>query len=313
MSPHTSDVLTVESVASYNGYPVPYSFTTAPGEEPPLVLLGGAFQTADSWRPFQRRLRGRKPLLIIDLPGAPGNGVLPSRYDCRWLTGSVPLVLDELGIEVADVLAFSYATPVGFCFGSMHPDRIRRLALGGCDDQFAVPGTPSERVIRIAAEYAEARDAHGFAAYVLNVALLNRNPSVRIARHGAIHRAVWKQLTSMTSEHLEAFVENSDRLLQIPSYVPAMPRPSCPSIGFTGEYDHFTTAKGCRSLMAGFDDAIFTTITGTDHLAIFEAQEQVVDLVDTFFTDDVPRQLDGCAAYEYSAARRQASSVLINR
>ena len=293
-----NDTLVIEETTNFDGFEVSYNYSIVDGSEtPPLVLLGGAFQTARSWAPFNAVFANRKPVLSIELPGSPGSPPLPRDSDFSWLAACVIHVLDELRIDQVDVLAFSYAGPIGFYVGSQYPRRVRRLTLGGTTGAFTAA---VEQTVRLSVEYAAQGEREYFASLSIGVGLTNINPKIKIRRQQAITRMLWRQLTTLTDQDVENYIENSMRILAASETFASRPRPQCFTLGFTGQYDTLTPPGDSQDFILSFPNAVFTTVLATDHLCLFEDPRTTVALADTFFTDQTPKQLPDCTPYRYS-------------
>ncbi|MBM3925088.1 MAG: alpha/beta hydrolase [SAR202 cluster bacterium] len=97
----------------------------------PVLFVSGAFQTMDSWARFARVFARHTTVLLVDPPGMGQSGVLPPSHGVDFLAGCLKQVLDERGIDRANVVAASYGTPSAFRMAQLYPDRVARVALGG--------------------------------------------------------------------------------------------------------------------------------------------------------------------------------------
>ncbi|GAE46122.1 2-succinyl-6-hydroxy-2,4-cyclohexadiene-1-carboxylate synthase [Mesobacillus boroniphilus JCM 21738] len=87
-------------------------------------------------------------LLMVDLIGhgeteSPGD---MARYDIKKAAHDLKVLLDQLGIEKTDMLGYSMGGRTAITFGSMYPERIRKLVL-----ESTTPGleNPAEREARV--------------------------------------------------------------------------------------------------------------------------------------------------------------------
>ncbi|MFT9598923.1 2-succinyl-6-hydroxy-2,4-cyclohexadiene-1-carboxylate synthase [Mesobacillus sp.] len=118
------------------------------GDGFPLVLLHGFTGAASTWEPFCPMWGKHSTLLMIDLPGhgeseSPGD---MGRYDIKKVANDIKMLLDNLGIEKADMLGYSMGGRTAITFASMYPERIRKLVL-----ESTTPGleNPADRQIRV--------------------------------------------------------------------------------------------------------------------------------------------------------------------
>ena len=98
------------------------------GRGRPLLLLTGIGANLDMWHPFERLVHGRQ-VIAVDAPGT-GLSERP-RYPLRMrgLAGVVVALLDELGVEEADVLGYSFGGLLAQELAYRAPERVRRLIL----------------------------------------------------------------------------------------------------------------------------------------------------------------------------------------
>lgn len=131
-------------------WPVPYEpidvptrfgctrvLVSGPSEAPPLLLLHGQWSTATMWAPAILVLSRRHRAYAVDQIDDVGQSV-PTRLPAGrpdyalWLAD----VLDQLGVDRADVAGLSYGGFLGVNFALQYPGRVGRLAL-------LCPGLPS--------------------------------------------------------------------------------------------------------------------------------------------------------------------------
>lgn len=112
-------------------------------EGPPLLLLTGIGANLEMWRPFQRLL-GDHEVIALDAPGT-GLSERP-RYPLRMrgLASVVLALLDQLEVEEADVLGYSFGGLLALELAHRAPERVRRLIL--CATAQGVPVVPPNPV-----------------------------------------------------------------------------------------------------------------------------------------------------------------------
>ncbi|OQP06434.1 2-succinyl-6-hydroxy-2,4-cyclohexadiene-1-carboxylate synthase [Geobacillus sp. 46C-IIa] len=136
------------------------------GEGEPLLLLHGFTGSADTWRPLIPVWQDFR-LIAVDLIGH-GRTEAPKsadRYRMEQAAADLTALLDELGIEKANVLGYSMGGRLALSFAIWHPHRIRRLVL-----ESSSPGlkTEAERRARQEADEALAHmiERNGVRAFV---------------------------------------------------------------------------------------------------------------------------------------------------
>jgi len=94
----------------------------------PLILLHGWPHTWQVWNLVIPLLTGRRQVIAPDLRGG----------DAAAGAADILRLLDERGIESADVAAIDAGVPIAFLLGTGHPGRVRRLTLM----EGTLPGLP---------------------------------------------------------------------------------------------------------------------------------------------------------------------------
>lgn len=117
-----------------DGVRIAYDFV--PGERPILLVHGFASTAQVTWvgtgwvRALQDAGRG---VITLDLRGH-GRSDKPHRsidYLPRQLAADLVVVVDALGLEQVDVVAYSMGSRVAAALARLVPSRVRRLVLGG--------------------------------------------------------------------------------------------------------------------------------------------------------------------------------------
>jgi pimeloyl-ACP methyl ester carboxylesterase len=99
------------------------------GSGPAVVLLHGWANTAHAWRHVIRGLRDRYTLIAPDLRGM-GNSSRPlTGYDRETVANDIRALLDQLGIERADIVGHDLGAHVAFELASRSPERVSRLVM----------------------------------------------------------------------------------------------------------------------------------------------------------------------------------------
>jgi poly(3-hydroxyoctanoate) depolymerase len=98
------------------------------GEGDPLLLLNGLTRPLESWAPFVEGLDGRT-IVSFDAPGVGGSPTPILPLSISMLAEIAASVLDEAGLDAADVLGFSHGGAVAQQLAFQSPARVRRLVL----------------------------------------------------------------------------------------------------------------------------------------------------------------------------------------
>ncbi len=112
------------------------AYDAVPGDRPIVLVHGFASTARVSWtgtgwvRFLEEAGRG---VVLPDLRGH-GRSDKPHRapdYEPRQMAADLVVVLDALGLDQVDVVAYSMGSRVAAALATLVPDRVRRLVLGG--------------------------------------------------------------------------------------------------------------------------------------------------------------------------------------
>jgi pimeloyl-ACP methyl ester carboxylesterase len=98
------------------------------GEGEPLLLINGLGANTDMWAPLAGHFPDRR-VLLFDAPGAGRSSTPHYPVTVGELSELAVAVLDNRGVETADVLGYSYGGAVAQQLAFEAPERIRRLVL----------------------------------------------------------------------------------------------------------------------------------------------------------------------------------------
>jgi pimeloyl-ACP methyl ester carboxylesterase len=130
----------MEQYADLNGLRMYYEVH---GSGPPLVLLHGAFGTADGWAPLIPRLTKNRQVIILEQQGhghtADRNG--PLTYE--QMAEDTAALLTHLKLSGADIFGYSDGGVIGLGVAIHHPALVGRLAvLGANTESLRMPTIP---------------------------------------------------------------------------------------------------------------------------------------------------------------------------
>ncbi|MEW2569397.1 alpha/beta fold hydrolase [Streptomyces sp. NPDC047070] len=100
---------------------------TDEGSGDPVLLCASLGTTAAMWGPQRTRLRTTHRVIAYDHRGHGEFPAPPGPYDLADLVHDAVTLLDDLGIESADVVGISLGGTVGLALAADHPGRVRSL------------------------------------------------------------------------------------------------------------------------------------------------------------------------------------------
>jgi pimeloyl-ACP methyl ester carboxylesterase len=143
---------------------MPDLHTVRAGSGPVLLCLHGIGSSSQS---FAAQIDGLSDIATVVAWDAPGYGSSPAWNAPRGMDGyadDAVTVLDDLGVQAADVLGTSFGGVVATRMALRHPRRVRSLVLADARAaRLTSPGADQELVQRIAATMAHAISLPGYA------------------------------------------------------------------------------------------------------------------------------------------------------
>lgn len=118
------------------------------GSGPAVVLLHGFGDTGDMWTPLAVELAKTHRVVVPDLRGMGLSTQPAGGYDKRTQAGDIRAVLEQLGIDQADVVGHDIGTMVAYAYAARYPDKTTKLVVMDAP----VPGVPPwEQIVRLPA------------------------------------------------------------------------------------------------------------------------------------------------------------------
>lgn len=259
----------------------------------PVVLVGGAFQTKESWGRVERVFLEHADVLSVDLPGWGAGDVLPPRYGADFLADALCRILDDTGLSTVNLLGGSYGTAIGYVLAQRRPERIERMVLVGT--MARVPDHARRAICRTV-DLLTAGRMEEFAAATLEL-MVNADTVGSVTGGSLVQRVLFRRLVSLRPAEVAQHIANTQRLLNHPMLEPD-PAPPMPVLVATGEYDHFTTPELCRALAARCRDSWFALVADADHMLPLERRAETADLALRFLTGTPLDGLGYCRGIE---------------
>lgn len=101
------------------------------GEGEPLVLLHGAFGTAEGWAQILPALTENRRVIAIELEGHGRTNDLDRPLSYRQMGDDAAALLKELNIQNADFFGYSMGGTTALWIAIQHPELVRKLAMYG--------------------------------------------------------------------------------------------------------------------------------------------------------------------------------------
>lgn len=95
--------------------------------ETPLLVLHGAYMSADAMAPFVERFARSRPVIAVDLRGHGRTGDADGPITYEAMADDAAAVLDAAGVRQADVFGYSMGGSAAFQMAIRHPEKVARL------------------------------------------------------------------------------------------------------------------------------------------------------------------------------------------
>ncbi|MFA6219209.1 MAG: alpha/beta fold hydrolase [Erythrobacter sp.] len=114
-----------------------------PSDHPPILFFNGIGANIEAVAPLAEGLTGRG-FVMFDMPGTGESPDPTVPYNAFTMAWTAKQVLDQLGIDVADVMGVSWGGAMAQHFALQHPKSTRRLVLAATTaGMLMVPGNPA--------------------------------------------------------------------------------------------------------------------------------------------------------------------------
>ena len=118
------------------------------GQGPAVVLIHGFGTTGDMWAPMAANLAKDHTVVVPDLRGMGLSSHPDDGYDKWTQAGDIRAILDELGIDRADIVGHDIGTMVAYAYAARYPDKTTRLVI----IDSPIPGIPPwNQIVRLPA------------------------------------------------------------------------------------------------------------------------------------------------------------------
>ncbi|MBF3246534.1 alpha/beta fold hydrolase, partial [Pseudomonas aeruginosa] len=108
-----------------DGWQLRYQAFAARADDPrpPVLLLGGAFQSFRSFTGEVSELLAEHPVILLDLPSQGGNLQLAAELSLEDLADLIAAFAEQLGLPPLMPIGLSYGSALAALFAARHPRR----------------------------------------------------------------------------------------------------------------------------------------------------------------------------------------------
>lgn len=116
------------------------------GSGPAVVLIHGFGDTGDMWTPLAVALAKDHKVIVPDLRGMGLSSQPEGGYDKKTQAGDIRAVLDQLGVDQADIVGHDIGTMVAYAYAARYPEKTTKLVVMDAP----VPGVPPwDQIVRL--------------------------------------------------------------------------------------------------------------------------------------------------------------------
>ena len=246
------------------------------GDGDPVLLINGIGAHLGMWNPMRTALAGMR-VISFDAPGTGRSPTPPIPLGMEALARLAIGVLDELEIEQADVLGYSFGGAVAQRLARRAPERVRRLVLaattpgwGGVPGSLATLAQMSTPLRYYSREYYEATigDLMGGRA---------RHDDEFVRLHGERRR-----------DHPPGVLGYTWQLAALagdPGSLPWLHRIETPTLVVTGDDDPVMPVANSRLLAAKLPHARLLVLPGEGHLMLLDPDSGALPAIRAFLAD----------------------------
>ena len=252
------------------------------GVGPPLLLIHGLMVTGEMFEPVLDDFAERHRVIIPDLRGHGRSVRLAGPYTVARLAEDLARLLDDLGLESADVLGYSQGGAVAQQFARDYPDRTRRLVLA-C--------TYAYNMLTL-------RERLEGALLPWLVRVLGPRRLVTLFVRPGIGLGGGRPLTPEVARWLRDIMASNDRSLMVEAVRQMkafdsrewLEQISCPTLVLCGSEDTGVPMHHARMLVRGIRGSQLRVIDGAGHAFLWTHPEELIEQTEQWLSSSAARQ-----------------------
>lgn len=270
-------------------------------DNPPVVFLGGAFQSFTSFKYEVELVYQTHPVILLDLPSQGSNDQLAPELGLRDFSALLKDFFDLQHLNQVIMVGISYGSAMATLFAADHPEYVKRLLVSGitCFRRDTLVMLLEDSLNLLAQGELKA-----FAATAVSN-LINHNRMQETEVGKTYRRLLYRQVARLTDNEQQRYAQNTQRLLRFEGFTDF---PSCPTLVATGEFDNFTLPEENAVFAANCHSARFAVIEDADHLSQFERRDVTSELFYRFIKEESIEHIEGTRLYNpshYSSQERR--------
>jgi pimeloyl-ACP methyl ester carboxylesterase len=253
------------------------------GDGPTLCLINGYRLSGEAWPgAFIARLSARCTVLSFDNRGTGRSDKPDAGYEFANMANDVIGLLDELGISRVHLFGFSMGGAIAQEVAIRHPNRVGRLILFGtfCGGIWAEPASYSvfQRLLVTENQTPEEAARQAWPVTYTQDYLATNSEAVEQQMRRELEHPTPMFVARRQMEALRTFNSYRD-----------LPRIGAPTLVATGTHDVLVKPRNAKILASRIPDARLELLADLGHRAIWEAPEEIADLIGDFITRPIGR------------------------
>lgn len=245
-------------------------FIETSGSGPAVLFVHGLGGTTNFYQPQAAALEAHHHIIRFDLPGA-GRSPVRKGVSMESFAEDMKAVLDDQGVEAADVVGHSMGTIAVQHFAATNPDRVRRVALLGPIREQA---PAAKEATRARAQTVRDRGMIAVADAIVSAATSEQTRIQRPAVAAFVRELLMGQDPEGYASHCEALAAAT---------AVDLAKIEAPVLLITGSEDKTAPVDSTRAMFEELPNASYEVIEGIGHWTAIEAPERVSEALRDFF------------------------------
>lgn len=259
----------------------------------PIVIVGGAFQSFNSYKYCVEQLFETGPVILIDLPSLGSNQQICNResgesaatLELPKLSHLLGEWLDRVDISKVSVMGMSLGSVVAACFAAQRPELMDRMILMGVMQKTRKSWRMLlEESLMLMKEQRMDEFGQAVILYLVNHAQLDKTRMSPTAK-----RLFFQQMAQFSNTEQERYEINCNRLLRLDH----VPIPQCKTLVACGQFDSFTLPHENANFALQCPDVEFAIIANADHVPQLQRRKETMNLFNTFLKKHDISEVDG--------------------
>jgi pimeloyl-ACP methyl ester carboxylesterase len=248
------------------------------GTGPAVCLINGYRLSAAAWpQAFISQMAARLTVITFDNRGTGRSDKPPAGYEFANLAKDVVELLDKIHRPQVHLFGYSMGGAIAQELAVRHPDRVDRLILFGtfCGGVWAEPTSYSvfKRFLAVDSQTPEEAARQAWP--------VTYSPDYLAANADEVERQMRRELDHPTPTYVAQ--RQMEALRKFDSYRD-LPRIKAPTLVATGSHDLLVKPRNSEILASRIPSARRELLADLGHRAIWEAPEEIADLVGDFLT-----------------------------